>query len=162
MSASWAFKELQHVRHNASPHLRHHHTSWLSCLPGQNFTFLALFAIRRWPPNLENIEDLSVIVIPSFGHLRISYGSCIREDGGKRAARRMGGASEYTVAKNDLYEVPRNSYGRYNELTCFPVNACDPQNFEPNLALNLEIADMINAKKGNAYGRKLYYSPQTF
>jgi hypothetical protein len=31
------------------------------------------------------------------------------------------------------------------------VNACDPQNFEPNLALNLEIADLINSKKGNAY-----------
>ena len=30
------------------------------------------------------------------------------------------------------------------------VNACDPQNFEPNLALNLEIADLINSKKGNA------------
>jgi hypothetical protein len=37
-------------------------------------------------------------------------------------------------------------------LTWLLVNACDPQNFEPNLALNLEIADMINAKKGNAYG----------
>ena len=32
------------------------------------------------------------------------------------------------------------------------VNACDPQNFEPNLALNLEISDLINAKKGSAYG----------
>lgn len=31
------------------------------------------------------------------------------------------------------------------------VNACDPQNFEPNLALNLEIVDLINSKKGNAY-----------
>lgn len=30
------------------------------------------------------------------------------------------------------------------------VNACDPQNFEPNLAVNLEIVDMINSKKGNA------------
>jgi ADP-ribosylation factor-binding protein GGA len=30
-----------------------------------------------------------------------------------------------------------------------PDNACDPQNFEPNLALNLEVADLINAKKGN-------------
>lgn len=30
------------------------------------------------------------------------------------------------------------------------VNACDPQNFEPNLALNLEITDLINAKKGSA------------
>ncbi|KAI9870209.1 MAG: hypothetical protein M1830_004526, partial [Pleopsidium flavum] len=28
--------------------------------------------------------------------------------------------------------------------------ACDPQNFEPNLALDLEIADLINSKKGNA------------
>jgi len=31
------------------------------------------------------------------------------------------------------------------------VQACDPQNFEPNLALNLEIADLINSKKGSAY-----------
>jgi len=30
------------------------------------------------------------------------------------------------------------------------VNACDPQNFEPNLALNIEIAELINSKKGNA------------
>ncbi|MCJ1360284.1 MAG: hypothetical protein MMC33_010288 [Icmadophila ericetorum] len=29
-------------------------------------------------------------------------------------------------------------------------NAVDPQNFEPHLALNLEIADIINLKKGNA------------
>ncbi len=29
-------------------------------------------------------------------------------------------------------------------------NACDPQNFEPNLALNLEVADLVNSKKGNA------------
>ena len=27
----------------------------------------------------------------------------------------------------------------------------DPQNFEPNLGLCLEIADLINAKKGNAW-----------
>ena len=33
-----------------------------------------------------------------------------------------------------------------------PDNACEPQNFEPNLALNLEVADLINSKKGNAYG----------
>ena len=32
------------------------------------------------------------------------------------------------------------------------VQACDPQNFEPNLALNLEITDLINQKKGSAYG----------
>jgi hypothetical protein len=30
------------------------------------------------------------------------------------------------------------------------VNACDPQNFEPNLALNLEISDLINTKKGSS------------
>jgi hypothetical protein len=35
------------------------------------------------------------------------------------------------------------------------VNACDPQNFEPNLALNLEIADLVNDKKGNSYGLDL-------
>jgi ADP-ribosylation factor-binding protein GGA len=28
--------------------------------------------------------------------------------------------------------------------------ACSPENYEPNLALNLEIADLINSKKGNA------------
>lgn len=40
--------------------------------------------------------------------------------------------------------------GHTRKLTAVVVNACDPQNFEPNLALNLEIADLINAKKGNA------------
>lgn len=29
-------------------------------------------------------------------------------------------------------------------------NACDPLNFEPNLALNIEVAELINTKKGNA------------
>ncbi|KAI9786528.1 MAG: hypothetical protein M1816_007910 [Peltula sp. TS41687] len=29
-------------------------------------------------------------------------------------------------------------------------SACDPSNYEPNLALDLEIADLINSKKGNA------------
>jgi ADP-ribosylation factor-binding protein GGA len=28
--------------------------------------------------------------------------------------------------------------------------ACSPENFEPNLALNLEIADLVNSKKGGA------------
>jgi hypothetical protein len=31
-----------------------------------------------------------------------------------------------------------------------PENAVDPRNFEANLALDLEIADLINSKKGNA------------
>ena len=34
---------------------------------------------------------------------------------------------------------------------CFSDNACDPiSNLEPNLAMNLEIVDMINQKKGSA------------
>ncbi|KAF1980956.1 VHS domain protein [Aulographum hederae CBS 113979] len=49
----------------------------------------------------------------------------------------------------------RDRFGGFGEpastpLQRFILNACDPQNFEPNLALNLEISDMINAKKGNA------------
>jgi ADP-ribosylation factor-binding protein GGA len=39
----------------------------------------------------------------------------------------------------------------YASLTSVAVNACDPQNFEPNLALNLEISDLINTKKGSTY-----------
>jgi ADP-ribosylation factor-binding protein GGA len=35
-------------------------------------------------------------------------------------------------------------------INCEIVQACDPQNFEPNLALNLEISDLINSKKGSA------------
>ena len=36
-------------------------------------------------------------------------------------------------------------------------NAVDPQNFEPNLALDLEIADIINSKKGNASASLAFY-----
>ena len=36
-------------------------------------------------------------------------------------------------------------------LQRFIFNACDPMsNYEPNLALNLEIVDLVNSKKGNA------------
>lgn len=38
------------------------------------------------------------------------------------------------------------------------MNACDPQNFEPNLALNLEISDLINTKKGSTYAMALFSS----
>ncbi|KAK2813088.1 hypothetical protein FQN50_000765 [Emmonsiellopsis sp. PD_5] len=49
----------------------------------------------------------------------------------------------------------RDRFGAYAEpaqstLQRYIHNACDPQNFEPNLALNLEVADLINSKKGNA------------
>ncbi|MCJ1241714.1 hypothetical protein MMC14_009720 [Varicellaria rhodocarpa] len=49
----------------------------------------------------------------------------------------------------------RDRFGAFAEPAQSPLqryiqNAVDPQNFEPNLALNLEIADLINSKKGNA------------
>ncbi|KAF2122503.1 VHS domain-containing protein [Lophiotrema nucula] len=47
---------------------------------------------------------------------------------------------------------PYSGFGQAptSQLQRFILNACDPQNFEPNLALNLEISDLINAKKGSA------------
>ncbi|KAL9096314.1 MAG: hypothetical protein Q9165_001311 [Trypethelium subeluteriae] len=49
----------------------------------------------------------------------------------------------------------RDRFSGFNEPSLTPLqryiqNACDPTNFEPNLALNLEITDLINSKKGNA------------
>ncbi|KAI5294643.1 hypothetical protein KEM52_003540 [Ascosphaera acerosa] len=49
----------------------------------------------------------------------------------------------------------RDPYGSWSEsaqstLQRYIFNACDPQNYEPNLALNLEVCDLVNAKKGNA------------
>ncbi|KAI1170058.1 ADP-ribosylation factor-binding protein GGA2 [Nemania sp. FL0916] len=41
-------------------------------------------------------------------------------------------------------------YPRPSQLQRFIASACSPENFEPNLALNLEIADLINSKKGTA------------
>lgn len=32
----------------------------------------------------------------------------------------------------------------------FLDDACNPSLYEPNLALNLDVADLINSKKGNA------------
>ncbi|GAB1216987.1 hypothetical protein ATERTT37_006208 [Aspergillus terreus] len=45
--------------------------------------------------------------------------------------------------------------GAYADLGLTPLqravrNACDITHYEPNLALNLEVADLINSKKGNA------------
>ncbi|KAL8981050.1 MAG: hypothetical protein Q9177_005695 [Variospora cf. flavescens] len=49
----------------------------------------------------------------------------------------------------------RDRFGAWGAPAMTPLqryiqNAVDPQNFEPNLALNLEISDLINSKKGNA------------
>lgn len=35
----------------------------------------------------------------------------------------------------------------------------DPQNFEPNLALDLEVADLVNSKKGAAYALQHPHDP---
>ncbi|KAF8860723.1 VHS-domain-containing protein [Acephala macrosclerotiorum] len=37
-----------------------------------------------------------------------------------------------------------------SQLQRFIQQACSPENFEPNLGVNLEISDLINSKKGNA------------
>ncbi|ORY61005.1 VHS domain-containing protein [Pseudomassariella vexata] len=37
-----------------------------------------------------------------------------------------------------------------SQLQRFIQTACSPENYEPNLALNLEISDLINSKKGSA------------
>lgn len=47
--------------------------------------------------------------------------------------------------------VSYNGAAHLKKLIYFLENAVDPQNFEPNLALNLEISDLINSKKGNAW-----------
>ncbi|GME35459.1 VHS domain-containing protein [Neofusicoccum parvum] len=49
----------------------------------------------------------------------------------------------------------RDRFGGFAEPAMSPLqryimNACDPQNFEPNLALNIEIAELVNQKKGSA------------
>lgn len=49
----------------------------------------------------------------------------------------------------------RDRFGGFGEPAQTPLqryiqNAVDPQNYEPNLALDLEISDLINSKKGNA------------
>ncbi|KAJ5130800.1 uncharacterized protein N7515_006839 [Penicillium bovifimosum] len=49
----------------------------------------------------------------------------------------------------------RDRFGVYADPGSSPLQrairrACDPQNYEPNLALNLEVVDLINSKKGNA------------
>src|SRR5690348_1248380 len=59
----------------------------------------------------------------------------------------MEAASRYAARDrwNDtLAPVPQS------QLLRFIHAACSPENYEPNLGLGLEIADLINSKKGNA------------
>lgn len=59
----------------------------------------------------------------------------------------MEAASARMASRNqfDGFSPPRTNLQR------FIFNACDPiANLEPNLALNLEVVDLVNSKKGNA------------
>ena len=57
-------------------------------------------------------------------------------------------ASSARYATRDRFAYPTAQAS--STLQRYIQNACSPENFEPNLALCLEIADLINAKKGNA------------
>ncbi|TGJ84443.1 hypothetical protein E0Z10_g4316 [Xylaria hypoxylon] len=58
----------------------------------------------------------------------------------------MEAASARAAARDRWGEM---GYPRPSQLQRFIASACSPENFEPNLALNLEIADLINSKKGS-------------
>ncbi|KLO91499.1 putative Arf-binding protein [Fusarium fujikuroi] len=61
----------------------------------------------------------------------------------------MEAASARAAARDRWGDLP--SSGRTpSQLQRFIQAACSPENYEPNLALNLEIADLINSKKGTA------------
>ncbi|PNS21327.1 hypothetical protein CAC42_1106 [Sphaceloma murrayae] len=57
-------------------------------------------------------------------------------------------AASARYAARDRFSFPGET--AQSPLQRYIQNACDPQNFEPNLALCLEIADLVNSKKGNA------------
>lgn len=57
-------------------------------------------------------------------------------------------AASARYAARDRFAYPTEPAA--TPLQRYIQNACSPENFEPNLALCLEIADLINAKKGNA------------
>ncbi|KAI1135485.1 VHS-domain-containing protein [Hypoxylon sp. FL0543] len=59
----------------------------------------------------------------------------------------MEAASARAAARDRWNEL---GYPRPSQLQRFIASACSPENYEPNLALNLEIADLINSKKGSA------------
>ncbi|KAI0402281.1 ADP-ribosylation factor-binding protein GGA2 [Xylaria palmicola] len=59
----------------------------------------------------------------------------------------MEAASARAAARDRWGEL---GYPRPSQLQRFIASACSPDNYEPNLALNLEIADLVNSKKGTA------------
>ncbi|KAL7892896.1 VHS domain-containing protein [Trichoderma sp. SZMC 28014] len=58
----------------------------------------------------------------------------------------MEAASARAATRDRWGDVGRSS----SQLLRFIQGACSPENYEPNLALNLEISDLINSKKGTA------------
>ena len=59
-------------------------------------------------------------------------------------------AASARAAARDRWNEMGGGYPRPSQLQRFIQSACSPENYEPNLALNLEIADLINSKKGSA------------
>ncbi|GIZ47737.1 hypothetical protein CKM354_001082200 [Cercospora kikuchii] len=57
-------------------------------------------------------------------------------------------AASARYAARDRFAYPMEPAG--SQLQRYVQQACSPENFEPNLALCLEVADLINAKKGGA------------
>lgn len=57
-------------------------------------------------------------------------------------------AASARYAARDRFAYPTEPAA--TPLQRYIQNACSPENFEPNLALSLEIADLINAKQGGA------------
>ncbi|KAM0511578.1 hypothetical protein ACHAPE_009728 [Trichoderma viride] len=58
----------------------------------------------------------------------------------------MEAASARAATRDRWGDVGRSS----SQLLRFIQGACSPENYEPNLALNLEISDLVNSKKGTA------------
>ncbi|KAM0245435.1 hypothetical protein ACHAP5_005391 [Fusarium lateritium] len=62
----------------------------------------------------------------------------------------MEAASARAAARDRWSDMPSSSGRTPSQLHRFIQAACSPENYEPNLAVNLEIADLINSKKGTA------------
>lgn len=76
-------------------------------------------------------------------------GGSVCAHGNPRSLRHIRRGTDFTTAA--LYMYATHAAPMWNDAdTSGAVQACDPQNFEPNLALNLEITDLINSKKGTA------------
>ncbi|KAJ2897680.1 VHS domain-containing protein [Zalerion maritima] len=59
-------------------------------------------------------------------------------------------AAAARAAARDRWGEMSRGHGGPSQLQRFIQQACSPENYEPNLAVNLEIVDLINSKKGTA------------